>query len=111
MKADSTMTTNSVLGRTLITEKALNSLVAGVAATMLHVPVKKVQVKISDKDGLLALTVRAAIGQQHGAPLLEQAEAARQQMCKKVTELSGRAVGDCLLELDGMQNLKRRRVL
>lgn len=112
MSTPSGVTTESIAGRTLIAEKALKNLVAGVAAEVLGVPVGKVDITISDDHGLLALTVRSPLGDcKAKGTLLERAEAARQQICEMTAELSGRRVGNCLLELDGLQRTKRGRVL
>lgn len=103
--------TGTQRGRTLITEKALKNLVVGVASTVLRVSPGRVKVTISDHNGLLALEVRGPVGlTKHDENLLEQAETARQRLCQIVTTLSGRQIGDCLLELDGIQRTKQGRV-
>lgn|GEM_PF-4706444 len=98
-------------GRTLITEKALKNLITGAASTVLRVTPGSVKVTVSDHSGLLAIKIRGPVGvTDDDANLLEQAEIARQRLSQLVTDLSGRQVGDCLLELDGIQRTKRGRV-
>jgi hypothetical protein len=111
-------------GRTRVTAKALNRLVAAVAAEALGVPARVVSVDLTDSAGKLAVTVRSplrvvsltrvqddrSLVARTGGTLLERAAAAQQQIRSRAAELSGSAISNVTVRLTGIDIQQERRV-
>jgi hypothetical protein len=114
-------------GRTRVSSRALERITGAVAGDALGVDAKKVQVRLSDLRGSLAISVaspiRAVPLEAPGRPtrtesprsapnqtLLQSAERAEQQITKRVGDLTGSAVGRVDIRLTGVQLETDRRV-
>lgn len=111
-------------GRTRITAKALNRLVAAVAADALGVAAGAVSVDLADTAGQLAVTVRSplrvvalsrvqddrGIVARTGGTLLERAAAAQQQIRSRAATLSGSKISTVTVRLTGVDVQPERRV-
>ncbi|WP_199176512.1 hypothetical protein [Subtercola sp. Z020] len=111
-------------GRTRITEKALNRLVAAVAAEALGVSARAVSVDLADSAGKLAVTVRSPLRvaslsrvqddrtlvERTGGTLLERAAAAQQQIRARATALSGSSIDTVTVRLTGVDIQEGKRV-
>lgn len=114
-------------GRTRVSSRALDRVVGAVAADALGVETKAVHVRLGDDRGSLAIAVASPIravplvspGRVAGlssprskpaGTLLQRAEAAQRQIKKRVSELTGSAVGRVEVRLTGVRLENDRRV-
>jgi hypothetical protein len=114
----------SATGRTRITARALNRLVAAVAAEALGVSARAVSVDLTDSAGKLAVTVRSplrvaslarvqddrALVERTGGTLLERAAAAQQQIRARASALSGSSIDTVTVRLTGVDIQEGKRV-
>lgn len=101
-----------VAGRVAVTPRALTSVARGVAASRLGVAASAVSVHLSDAAGLLAVTVAAPVRltADPGEGLIARSGAARAEIARDITEITGSTVGSVRLRVTNVQRDETRRV-
>lgn len=107
--------TAEVAGYSRITPRALQRLVAAVAAELLGTSATQVRASVTDSASKLAIEVSgplalAPLSNPVAMPLTQRLERVRAELAAKVTELSGRAVITTALEITGAEIMKEGRV-
>ncbi|MDF2443142.1 MAG: hypothetical protein JWR01_1345 [Subtercola sp.] len=111
-------------GRTRITARALNRLLAAVSAEALGVDTRTVTIDLADESGRLSVTVRSplrvvslsqvtaehGIVARTGGTILERAQSAQQQIRSRAAELSGSDISTVTVRLTGIDIQPERRV-
>ncbi len=85
--------TSAVPGRVEITARALTTLARAASAERLGVPAKRLRIDVGDHAGSLALDVTGPIREQ--PDIVSAASRAADAIKARVSELSGRAGGQC----------------
>jgi hypothetical protein len=111
-------------GRTIVTARALNSLVCALTADIFGIAARAVRVDLSDQHGLLAVTIRTPVrvtalttpGRQpgvagaSGGTLVQQAANAQTMIRWRVTELAGTQVAHVTIRFTGIDTEEESRV-
>lgn len=111
-------------GRTTVAPRALNSLVCALTADIFNIEARPVRVDLSDRGGLLALTIHtpvrvAALNTTRHSPgvtgasggtLIQQAANAQTLIRQRVTELTGAEVAHVTIWLSGIDTDEGSRV-
>ncbi|RFA12197.1 hypothetical protein B7R22_17370 [Subtercola boreus] len=114
---------SGALGHTRITARALNHLIAAVAAEALGVAARSVSIDLADEAGKLTVTVRSplrvvslphvtrepGIVARTGGTLLDRATAAQQQIRSRAAALSGSDISAVTVRLTGIDIQPERR--
>ncbi|RFA10911.1 hypothetical protein B7R54_18130 [Subtercola boreus] len=114
----------ATLGHTRVTARALDRLIAAVAADALGVDARTVSIDLADSSGRLAVTVRSPLGvvpltrvtaepgivARTGGSLLERAASAQKQIRIRGTELSGSDISTVTVRLTGIDLQREGRV-
>ncbi len=122
--ADQPVSTIQLAGRNRITERALRRVTVAVAAESLHVEGRFVSAELADEDGMLAVSVRAALPvasvaaieaspsllERTGGNLLERCERAQRQTKERVEQLTGRRVSRVDIRLTDARMQEPERV-
>lgn len=109
------ITTAEIAGNSRITPRALQRLVAAIAAELLGTSIDKVRASVTDSASKLAIEVSgplavAPLGQTVTLPLTQHLELVRSELAAKVTALSGREVITTALEITAAEIKKEGRV-
>lgn len=104
-----------IAGRVSVTPRALERVARGIAADALGVEASRVSVQLSDKQGMLAVTVSGPlrstpISGQDAPGLVSQSQQARATIIRDVTALGGAQVGTVSLRITGVDIVQARRV-
>lgn len=111
-------------GRTTVTSRALNSLVCALTADIFGIAARAVRVDLSDRHGLLAVTIRTPVrvaaltapGHQpgvagaSGGTLVQQAANAQTMIRGRVTQLAGTQVAHVTIRFTGIDTEEGSRV-
>lgn len=112
------------VGRTRITPRALDRLVAAVTAEALGVDAKRVGVTLTDERGDLVMTVTTPVRvvslprvssdtgvvSRTGGTLLERGRRAQEEIRRRVAELSGSTVTRVVVRISGVDIREETRV-
>ncbi|RFA23348.1 hypothetical protein [Subtercola boreus] len=111
-------------GRTRVTAKALNRVIAAVAAEALGVDASSVSIDLADSAGALTVTVRSplrvvslgrvqddrGIVARTGGTLLERAAVAQTEIRRRASDLSGSNISTVTVRLTGIDVQSEKRV-
>lgn len=106
-------------GRNRVKSRAIRSIVSAVTAEELGIDPSRVGVGLTDRNGVLAITVKTPVSispltpsqtSPKGGTLLERSAAAQRTIAERVATLTGTEIGELHLKLSGANLKKERRV-